>query len=134
MHILHTYCMEQVAAPGWDMSKLRKWTEHHAGLTLGVGITVNTELGSEHYLGGNSVFRIGHMGHLNPPMLLGALGTIEAGLCALGIPHGKGALEAAAAVIGASGGPNAMIHRVASALVDNAGGAGVEDARARGKL
>ena len=122
-----------VTAPGYDMSQLRKWTEQHAGLTLGVGITINTELGSEHYLGGNSVFRIGHMGHLNPPMLLGALGTIEAGLSALAIPHGKGALEAAAAVIGASGGPNAMIHRAASAL-DNVGGAGVGVARDRAKL
>ena len=36
------------------------------------------------------------MGHIDPPMLLGALGTIEAGLKALGIPHGPGALDAAA--------------------------------------
>ena len=36
----------------------------------------------------DSVFRIGHMGHLNPPMLLGTLATIEAGLQALGIRHG----------------------------------------------
>ena len=38
-------------------------------------------------------------------MVLGALGVIESGLAALGIPHGKGALQAAAEVIGASGGP-----------------------------
>jgi hypothetical protein len=42
------------------------------------------ELASEEYLGGDSVFRIGHMGHLNPPMVLGALATIESGLTALG--------------------------------------------------
>lgn len=57
-----------VTAKGFDMSQLRQWTEHHAGLTLGVAITADTELGSEQYLGGNSVFRIGHMGHLNPPV------------------------------------------------------------------
>ena len=67
------------------------------------------------------MFRIGHMGHLNPPMVLGALGTIEAGLCALEIPHGKGALEAAAAVLGASGGPGAVRHVI-------------DVAKARGKL
>ena len=43
------------------------------------------------------------MGHLNPPMLLGTLATIEAGLRALGIAHGTGAVEAAAAVIAAAG-------------------------------
>ncbi len=123
-----------VIAPGFDMSQLRQWTEHHAGLTLGVAITAGTELGSEQYLGGKSVFRIGHMGHLNPPMLLGALATIEAGLTALGIPHGKGALEAAAAVIGRSGGPNAAAQIADASELDSAGGAGVEMAKTFGKL
>ena len=41
------------------------------------------------------------MGHLNPPMLLGALATIEAGLVALDIPHGQGGSAAAAATIAA---------------------------------
>ena len=44
------------------------------------------------------------MGHLNPPMLLGTLATIEAGLSRLGIPHGPGGSAAAAAVIAAAGG------------------------------
>lgn len=123
-----------VTAPGYDMSKLRKWTEEHAGLTLGVAITANTELGSEHYLGGKSVFRIGHMGHLNPPMLLGALATIDAGLQALGIPHGKGALEAAAAVIGASGGPGAVGQIDGGAMMDRARGVGVDMVKVCGKL
>ena len=43
-------------------------------------------------------FRIGHMGHVNAHMVLGVLGTIDAGLKALQIPHGEGALEAATAV------------------------------------
>ncbi|MEM9232019.1 MAG: hypothetical protein AAGB10_20705, partial [Pseudomonadota bacterium] len=45
------------------------------------------------------MFRIGHMGHLNPPMILGTLATIEAGMSALGITHGGGALRAASDVI-----------------------------------
>lgn len=78
-------------APG-EATRLRRWCEAEAGLTLGVG------------LGGESqpevdLFRIGHMGHLNPPMVLGALGTIQAGLVACGVPHGPGALEAAARVV-----------------------------------
>lgn len=42
-------------------------------LTLGIGITDAV-----------SEFRIGHMGHVNPPSVLGALATIEAALGALG--------------------------------------------------
>ena len=40
-------------------------------------------------------FRIAHMGHINAPMVLGALGTVEVGLRALGIPHGNGGVQAA---------------------------------------
>ena len=45
-------------------------------------------------------FRFGHMGHINGQMIMGLLGGVEAGMCALGIEHGSGALEAAAKVIG----------------------------------
>ena len=41
-------------------------------------------------------FRVGHMGHVNAHMIMGVLGCIEAGLGALAIPHGGGALAAAA--------------------------------------
>jgi alanine-glyoxylate transaminase/serine-glyoxylate transaminase/serine-pyruvate transaminase len=41
------------------------------------------------------------MGWLNAPMLLGALATAQAGLAASGIPHGPGALDAAASVVAA---------------------------------
>jgi hypothetical protein len=67
-------------------------------------------------------------------MLLGALATIEAGLTALGIPHGTGALEAAAAVVGASGGPNAAVVQIEGLGQDSTGGAGVEMVKTRGKL
>jgi alanine-glyoxylate transaminase / serine-glyoxylate transaminase / serine-pyruvate transaminase len=41
------------------------------------------------------VFRIGHMGDLNEPMLLGALAAIEMSLQLAGAPHGKGGVAAA---------------------------------------
>ena len=64
-------------SPG-DGTRLRRWCAEVAGLTLGIGLSVEG-------VDPDSVFRIGHMGHLNPPMLLGALATIEAGLVALDI-------------------------------------------------
>lgn len=69
---------------------LRDWCEHRAGLTLGVGLGRTPA---------DAYFRIGHMGHVNAHMIMGVLGTIEAGLKACGIPHGAGALSAAASVI-----------------------------------
>jgi alanine-glyoxylate transaminase/serine-glyoxylate transaminase/serine-pyruvate transaminase len=41
------------------------------------------------------------MGHVNPQMVMGALGAIDMAFKAEGIPHGAGALEAAAQVIAA---------------------------------
>ena len=41
------------------------------------------------------------MGHVSGHMVMAVLGTIDAGLKALGIPHGKGALEAASAALAA---------------------------------
>ncbi|MDJ1007898.1 MAG: aminotransferase class V-fold PLP-dependent enzyme [Paracoccaceae bacterium] len=80
--------------------KIRGWVEDHTGLTLGLGIGME-EPGSPSAMG---YFRIGHMGHLNAQMVLGALGSVEAALTGLGIPHGRGALDAAAeAIAGAAG-------------------------------
>jgi len=45
-------------------------------------------------------FRIAHMGHVNAPMMIGALGAIEMGLGALGIPHGRGGVQAAVEYLG----------------------------------
>jgi len=42
-------------------------------------------------------FRIAHMGHVNAPMILGTLSVVEMALAALGIPHGRGGAQAAAA-------------------------------------
>jgi alanine-glyoxylate transaminase/serine-glyoxylate transaminase/serine-pyruvate transaminase len=41
------------------------------------------------------IFRIGHMGDLNEPMLLGALAAIELALGEAGIPHERGGVAAA---------------------------------------
>ena len=41
------------------------------------------------------VFRIGHMGDLNEPMVIGALGGIEAALQVCQVPIGKGGVGAA---------------------------------------
>jgi alanine-glyoxylate transaminase/serine-glyoxylate transaminase/serine-pyruvate transaminase len=65
------------------------------GLTLGLGIGDYEGL----------AFRIGHMGHLNPPMLLGTLGTIEVVLAKLGARVGGSGVAAAAASIAAALGP-----------------------------
>ena len=41
------------------------------------------------------VFRIGHLGDMNAPMILGCLAGVEASLRVLGVPCGSGALDAA---------------------------------------
>ena len=46
--------------------------------------------------------RVAHMGHVNPHMTLGVLAVMEAGMQALGIAHGQGALDAATGVIAAA--------------------------------
>ena len=75
-----------------DAAKIRKWCEEQAGLTLGIGLGFEGADYERH-------FRIGHMGHLNPPMVLGALGTIETAMKALNISHGEGALSAASKIL-----------------------------------
>ncbi|KIC50492.1 aminotransferase class V-fold PLP-dependent enzyme [Tateyamaria sp. ANG-S1] len=74
---------------------LRDWTEAKLGLTLGIGLGMAPP-GDPAWHG---FFRLGHMGHVNGQMIMGLLGGIEAGLTALGVPHGQGALDAAATEI-----------------------------------
>jgi len=76
-------------------TQLRRWTEHKAGVTLGIGLGMATPEDPN----SDGAFRIAHMGHVNAHMVMGSLGVIEAGLQALNIPHGPGALAAAAGVI-----------------------------------
>lgn len=76
---------------GADPEAMRRFAEEQMGLTLGIGLG--------RY--GGSAFRIGHMGWLNPPMILGTLGATEAALDAFGTPLRSG-LGAAAEVIAAA--------------------------------
>lgn len=78
-----------------DATALRDWTETNLGLTLGVGLG-QVPAGDPAWHG---YFRLGHMGHVNGQMILAALGGIQTGLTALSIPHGAGAIEAAARVL-----------------------------------
>jgi alanine-glyoxylate transaminase/serine-glyoxylate transaminase/serine-pyruvate transaminase len=64
-------------------------------VTLGIGLGM-AEPGSAAY---GDFLRVAHMGHVNAHMTLGALAVMEAGMRALAIPHGPGALDAAAAAI-----------------------------------
>ena len=75
-----------------DATRLRRWSQHKAGLTLGIGLGMSSDEDPD----ADGFFRIGHMGHVNAHMIMGVIGTIDAGLKSLGILHGSGATEAAA--------------------------------------
>ena len=84
--------------PG-EAARLRAWCEREAGVTLGIGMALGQAAGTVVGSPVDAMFRIGHMGHLNAPMLMGTLGAIDAGLKGCGIAHGGGALEAASAAL-----------------------------------
>jgi alanine-glyoxylate transaminase / serine-glyoxylate transaminase / serine-pyruvate transaminase len=89
----HSVTAARIAKGG--AGRLRTWLEKEAGVTLGIGLG----MAMSHEPAYADFFRIGHMGHINAHMVLGVLASIEAGLTALDIPHGKGAVEAAAATL-----------------------------------
>ena len=76
-------------------TELRRWTEHKAGVTLGIGLGMADPSAPAYH----GFFRVAHMGHVNAHMTLGMLSVIDAGLKALNIPHGDGALEAASRIV-----------------------------------
>ncbi len=78
-----------VLPDGHDANALRKIALDRFNLSLGGGLGP---------LAGR-VFRIGHMGDLNEPMLLGALATVELAMTVAGIPHRAGGTEAAIAAL-----------------------------------
>ena len=80
-----------VFSKGFDFSKAREWISDVGGVDIGVGLGFS----SQELLEGRSVFRIGHMGHLNPHMVLGTLAMVEAGLSKFTIPFTPGGIEAA---------------------------------------
>ncbi|MEP1765253.1 MAG: aminotransferase class V-fold PLP-dependent enzyme [Sulfitobacter sp.] len=81
---------------GADGTRLREWVQSEIGLTLGIGLGMAEPDDPAR----DAFFRLGHMGHVNGQMIMALLGGIQAGMSALDIPHGKGALDAAAEVIG----------------------------------
>lgn len=80
---------------GGGAGRLRQWCEAEAGVTLGIGLGM-AESDSPAY---GDFLRVAHMGHVNAHMTLGVLAVMEAGMRALGIPHGAGALDAATEVV-----------------------------------
>lgn len=72
-----------------DVARLASICRDECGVTLGVG------LGDLEGRG----FRIAHMGHVNAPMVLGVLGTVEAALVSMGAPVGSSGVAAAARVL-----------------------------------
>jgi len=79
-----------VLMQGRDPGPLSDYCREKCGVVLGRGIG---ELQGR-------AFRIAHMGYVNAPMVLGVLGAIEMGLGALGIPHGRGGVQAAVEYLG----------------------------------
>ncbi|GAA6163185.1 aminotransferase class V-fold PLP-dependent enzyme [Pelagimonas sp. KU-00592-HH] len=89
----HAVTSLHIGAPhGTD---LRRWTEANAGVTLGIGLGMSNADDPQ----GDGYFRFGHMGHVNAHMVLGMLSTVQAGMKALSIPFGDGALDAAIEVV-----------------------------------
>ena len=74
--------------PGAD--HLRAWLAEHAGVTLGIGLGAADPA---------NALRVAHMGHVNVATQLGVLAAMESGMQALSIPHGSGAIDAAAQVL-----------------------------------
>lgn len=89
---LRSTAVSTITMQDGNATKLRKWVEQNAGVTLGVSLGFPEEET-------DNSFRIGHMGHQNIPMVLGVLGSIDTGLKALKIPHAEGALAAATSIL-----------------------------------
>src|SRR5437667_1243029 len=74
---------------GCDADKLRQVCVDKFNVSLGGGLD---------RLRGR-VFRIGHLGDLNEPMVLGSIAAVEMALELTGVPHGRGAVQAAMAYL-----------------------------------
>ena len=85
-------------APGIDANGLRLLARDELDVSLGTGLG---ELEGR-------VFRIGHMGWVNEPMVLGALGAVEMAMQACGVPYRKGGVTAAIDTLAAARFPEAI--------------------------
>ena len=74
---------------------------HDSDALRRAAMTLNLSLGGGLSRLKGRVFRIGHLGDLNEPMVLGALGTVELAMKLAGIPHRAGGVDAAIESLGA---------------------------------
>ena len=84
-------------AKGIDSNRLRLLARDELDVSLGYGLGP---------LDGKA-FRIGHMGWINEPMVLGALGAVEMAMQACGVPYRKGGVTAAVDSLAAARFPEA---------------------------
>ncbi len=77
---------------GHDAEALRRVCLERLNLALGAGL--------RHLVG--RVFRIGHLGDLNEPMILGAIAATELGLELCAVPHARGGTAAAIEALAAA--------------------------------
>ena len=84
-------------ARGIDSNRLRLLARDELDVSLGYGLGP---------LDGKA-FRIGHMGWINEPMVLGALGAVEMAMQACGVPYRKGGVTAAVDSLAAARFPEA---------------------------
>jgi alanine-glyoxylate transaminase/serine-glyoxylate transaminase/serine-pyruvate transaminase len=85
------HAVTTIATGSVDATELARICREDLGVTLGLGIG-----GGE-----GSSFRIGHMGHVNAPMILGVLGAVETALDRMGAPTSGSGVAAAAECLGA---------------------------------
>src|SRR5262249_44726906 len=80
---------------GYDADKTRQLCLDKFNVSLGGGLD---------RLRGR-VLRIGHLGDLNEPMILGAIAAVEMALELTGVPHGRGGVQAAMDYLVSAGRP-----------------------------
>ena len=92
-----------VMPDGHDADKLRAVILDRYNMSLGQGLSKVA----------GKVFRIGHLGECNALTLVGALGGVEMGLKAAGVPHQQGGVQAALAELTDSASNSAPSRAVA---------------------
>jgi len=74
-----------LVANGYDIDLFRTTCRERFNVSIATGLGKTM----------GKAFRIGHMGHINEPMIVGALAGVEASLSVCGIPHEAGGVDAA---------------------------------------
>jgi alanine-glyoxylate transaminase/serine-glyoxylate transaminase/serine-pyruvate transaminase len=74
-----------LVANGYDINQFRTTCRERFNVSIATGLGKTM----------GKAFRIGHMGHVNEPMIIGALAGVEATLSICDIPHEAGGVDAA---------------------------------------